>query len=122
MSNTKHREQTIATLSRHGIPLDAIRKLFRYGATLHRLGEAQCNGDWPCDNGERKVSPCKRCESQYVRSVLLKGGLCPDCRTEDLVTATCKEVGLVPVINGDPRGAVLLVTVPSDPTREIYIA
>ena len=118
----KHREQTIAQLSREQVPYETIIKLLRYGTTLHRLAEAQCNGDWPCDNGERKVSPCARCESLYVRSVLLKGGLCPDCRTEDLIKTTCVAVGLIPIIQGDPRGAVLLVSKTEEPHREMFVA
>ena len=109
MSKKTERERTIATLSREGVPYKTIVRLLRYGAALHRLAEASCNGDWPADNGERKVKACTRCEGMWVPSVLKKGGLCPDCRTEDLIIKTCDQAGLVAEINGDPRGAILLV-------------
>ena len=140
--SSKWREQTIAELSRAGIPLATIRKLLRYGATLHRLAEAQCNGDWPCDNGERKVKPCTRCETLWVPSSLVRDHtapkiqgpgedkarwipmICQDCRTGDLIKAACAEVGLVADINGDPRGAVLCVKLPgqTEQDRGIFVA
>ena len=124
MSTRKWREQTIAELSRAGIPLATIRKLLRYGATLHRLAEAQCNGDWPADNGERKVRPCRGCESLWVPSVLKRNDLCPDCRTNELIEEACHEADLIPVIQGDPRGAVLCVKLPTmnDHDRGIFVA
>lgn len=131
--SSKWREQTIAELSRAGIPLPTIRKLLRYGATLHRLAEAQCNGDYPADNGERKVVACARCESMWVRSSMLfrkdatthgPGLICKDCRTEDLIRQTCREADLIPEINGDPRGAVLCIRIPemNDHDRGIFVA
>jgi len=136
MSTRKWREQTIAELSRAGIPLHTIRKLLRYGATLHRLAEAQCNGDYPCDNGGRKVVPCTRCESLWVRSSMVRDYtapkvegkyiplICKDCRTAELIEAACREVNLVPDIGGDPRGAVLCVKLPtmSEHDRGIFVA
>ncbi len=140
--NSKWREQTIAELSKHQIPLHIIRKLLRYGATLHRLAVAQCNGDWPADNGERTVTPCSRCESLWAPSSLVRdytvpkikgpgeeeahgiARICKDCRTEDLIKATCADVGLIPDIGGDPRGAVLCVKLPgqTDHDRGIFVA
>lgn len=54
----QERDQAIAGLSRAGVPLHTITLALRHARTLARLAEAQCNGDWPADNGERKVSPC----------------------------------------------------------------
>jgi hypothetical protein len=128
--STKDRERTIAELSKFGVPSATIRKLLRYGATLHRLAEAQCNGDWPCDNGERKVVPCqgaeeKGCGGYWVPSSLKgKDKQCPDCRTEELIRQTCREADLIPDIGGDPRGAVLCVKLPTmnDHDRGIFVA
>lgn len=124
MTTRRERERTIAELSKAGIDYHVITKLLRYGTTLHRLAEAQCNGDWPCDNGERKVKPCSRCQGLWVPSSLKRKGLCPDCRTEDLIRDTCTQVGLVPDINGDPRGAVLCVKLPGqgEHDRGIFVA
>lgn len=84
----------------------AARGLLRCATTLQRLAEAQCNGDWPCDNGERKVVPCPECASHYVPSQIRRGA-CPDCRAEErarqLVAGSPYQIGT----QGDPRGAVL---------------
>lgn len=121
MSKRADREEFISIMAQEGISLDVSRALLRAGATLHRLAEAQCNGDWPADNGERTTRACARCECHWHPSVLKRGDLCPDCRTQDRVTALCQSTGLsgfVPVFGGDPRGAVLLVTVPSGRTND----
>lgn len=52
---------------------ETARALLRHATTLQRLAEAQCNGDWPADNGERKVKPCPLCESQWVPSQIQGG-------------------------------------------------
>jgi hypothetical protein len=109
----KDREEFISIMSSEGVPLDVSRSLLRAGATLHRLAEAQCNGDWPADNGERVTKPCDECENYWAPAVLRKGNLCPDCRTTSRVKALCAKHGLEPVFGGDPRGAVLVIKVPS---------
>lgn len=50
-------------------------RFLRLSTTLHRLAEAQCNGDWPFDNGQRQVSPCPLCESGTAPSALTGGPL-----------------------------------------------
>lgn len=147
----KDREEAVRNMTRLGIaPGDQVR-LLRLGQTLHRLAEAQCNGDWPADNGERKVRECgeKRfigycpaqtccrpdpcvhahdaysitvtegCGSYWDPSVLRKtrGYLCPDCCATEDVQAIARRYGLRAVVNGDPRGAVLLLA-PAGATRE----
>ena len=131
MNNQRHRENFIARLAKHNIRPDDARKLLRYARTLHRLAEAQCNGDWPADNGERKVEPCAKCEGLWVPSVLKKGRQCPDCRTEAHVRALCARLNkerypwrdpaeeelpmFIPEFSGDPRGCVLKLRIPGDP-------
>lgn len=110
---TKHREEFIHRAAEAGIPLHVARAFLRLGSTLHRLAEAQCNGDWPADNGERKVLPCSRCQMCWVPSSITKWGLCPDCRTSDRALALGKEYGLDVIVNGDPRGAVLSIRLAS---------
>jgi hypothetical protein len=121
--SNKVRESVIADLTRLGVTLDDARKFLRLGATLHRLAEAQCNGDWPCDNGERKVVECglrkpptngavdlrPGCGSLWVPSSLRKsrGYLCPDCCATEDVKKLAAKYGLVAFVGGDPRGAVL---------------
>lgn len=145
MSRRQDRDQLIATLARE-LPdvqpfaiVDLARKLCRAGTTLQRLAEAQCNGDWPADNGERKVETCGRCESSWVRSTMSRRKvkadtagvttigegkkaffyLCQDCRTQDRVTALLAEHGMVPRFDGDPRGPVLRVFRPGVSRQDI---
>lgn len=134
MSYSKERDEFIAIATQEGLSVETARKLLRYATTLHRLAEAQCNGDWPADNGERKVIFCTRCEGGFVRSVFKRAQehreeewkdipkgyhvqICPDCRTAELVRVSLPE-GYKAIINGDPRGAVLKITVPSGRTND----
>lgn len=47
-------------------------RLLRWGATYGRLAEAQCNGDWPADNGERETLVCAHHESAWVREAFTR--------------------------------------------------
>jgi hypothetical protein len=129
-SYTRDRDEFIGIIIREGGTVTLARALMRAATTLQRLAEASCNGDWPADNGERKVAPCGKCRSLWVPSTLkTKAKLCPDCRTEErvkklLFQANCDRYPgrdfrdeSLPAwsasFNGDPRGAVLRVHVPS---------
>jgi hypothetical protein len=137
MASYQHaRDQFIATAAQQGLPLATITKLLRYATTLQRLAEAQCNGDWPADNGERKTVECSRCGSGWAPSSMVRDTtapkiagfkhhgsatdlpmqttrakqyprICKDCRTQDLVTALLQGTPFKPYFQGDPRGAVL---------------
>ena len=107
----KWRDQFIADATRAGITVSDARSLLSKAATLQRLAEAQCNGDWPAANGERPVVPCPRCELFWSRSVIKSKG-CPDCRTSDRVTALLAPYGFTPDFAGDPRGYVLTIKTP----------
>lgn len=117
MSKQRDREEFLVTASKEGIPLETARKLLRHAATLDRLAVAMCNGDWPADNGERKVVECPKCESLWVKSSFRKG-MCPDCRTQELVQSICEPLKITPVFGGDPRGCVLKLKVPSGKTND----
>lgn len=106
MTYNQERDVFIVRASKEGLSLDMIKRLLRHATTLQRLAVAQCNGDWPADNGERRVTPCSRCEQQWVPTTLVKG-ICKDCRTVQLVTALLSDTPFKPVFQGDPRGAVL---------------
>lgn len=118
MGHQKDREDFIVAMSREGVPADVTRAVLRDAATHHRCAEAQCNGDWPYDNGERKVEFCKRCESGCVRSQLLRGGLCPSCRAEDRIASRLAPFGVTPDFQGDPRGCTVKLRVPSGRTDD----
>lgn len=119
-ADRRYREEFIAAFAREGISTDHARAFLRYGATLQRLAEAQCNGDYPADNGERHTEQCSLCLSGWVPSVL-KGPekLCPDCRTGRKASALAHELGLKVELQGDPRGWVLRLTLPSG--REVGV-
>jgi hypothetical protein len=130
MSRHTDREQLVAQLARE-LPerslyqvVELARKLSRAGATLQRLAEAQCNGEWPADNGVRETRECDACSTGWHPSVLkrckapgalnLRGAhVCPNCRTRATVTALLAEYGMRPIFQGDPRGAVFKVIPPS---------
>ena len=118
MSNQRQREDFIARLAKHNIPPDDARKLLRYARTLHRLAEAQCNGDGPYVTG--KV--CPFCKGEWAKSSVTKHGGCPDCRTKRLarnlvafLRDTIPLPGFAPEFSGDPRGYVLKLRLPGDP-------
>lgn len=117
-TNQREREEFLCAMQREGVPLDVARKVMRHAATVQRLSVAACNGDWPCDNGERKVKACAWCEGMYAPSVLLKGGLCPECRASDRITALLAPFNVTPVFQGDPRGACVKLRVPSGRTDD----
>ena len=114
----KDREQWLMQAVRLGLNDYQARKLARFASTHNRLAEAECNGDYPCDNGERKVVWCDRCGSGYVRSATFlakhepltghtgpaSGRICKSCKTEDNIRhfAAMYQVGVD--FQGDPRG------------------
>ena len=100
------REEFIAAYTRMGGNSESARYVLRNAATVLRLNEAECNGDWPCDNGERKTVCCAQCQTGYVKSSLNKVGVCPNCRAADRIRAHVKDLlpGAVVTIHGDPRG------------------
>jgi len=116
------RDHFIAQAARAGLTVDTARYLLRQAATLQRLAEAQCNGDYPADNGQRKVSECGRCGSLWAPGVLKSARTpghvgtptCPDCRTEDRVRArlATHAPGWQAIFHGDPRGCVLKLVPP----------
>lgn len=130
-ANREHDTRTVLGLGRllpevsTGVLVGLYAQLRRAGSTLQRLAEAQCNGDWPADNGQLETaSACSQCESYWHPSALhtvgrwldpatgeitRELGVCPDCRTQNRVRLALLEHGLEPVFGGDPRGAVLTV-------------
>ena len=129
MSKQSERERFILAADHAGIDHYTATLLLRHAKSLQRYAEAQCNGDWPYDNGERKVVPCSRCEAGCVPSamrkdsnrqqVILGGMICPDCRVSDRVRVLCKPLPVEPVFQGDPRGWVLHLVTPEG--REIGV-
>ena len=115
------RHEFIRALEAEGVPEDVTRKVLRDATTIQRLSVAECNGDYPCDNGERKVEFCADCQSGYVRGVMAQrpqGPVCPNCRACGRITASLKPFNVTPVFQGDPRGCCVKLKVPSGRTDD----
>jgi hypothetical protein len=101
--NGRDREQFLMHCTRLGLNDYQARKFARFATTSDRLAEAACNGDWPFDNGERKVEWCVKCQSGMVRSKMV-AGVCESCRLDARILAYADECGVACELQGDPRG------------------
>lgn len=101
----KWREEFINLAGQYGICYEDAAKALRIGATMQRLAEASCNGDWPADNGERKTELCPNCQCGWVKSSFVKG-VCPSCRIDQRAHEFVASIGWTAELQGDPRGAV----------------
>ena len=133
MGRQKEREEFVAVMARE-VPLmdlDDVRRLMRAATTLHRLAEAECNGDdWRDEHGPRHFRATDNrdkavCGEAWDGAVMTwrrwNRVTCSNCkawRVEQRVKALCAQYGVVPVFNGDPRGAVLKLAVPSGYTND----
>lgn len=149
-SYAQHREEFIARVA-VAMPkasayyaANVARKLMRHASTLQRLAVAQCNGDWPTDNGYRTTAECPLCGASWAPSAIVGGNLaraahaasdgvidrstlveyrdaraCPDCRTVAAIRLLVREhlPQFQPVFTGDPRGYVVRLA-PAQATRE----
>lgn len=80
------------------------KHIMRYGATLGRLAEEQCNGYQTYDGREdEKRARASERKEQRIR-----------IKVEDL----CAQFGCKPVFQGDPRGNVLKIAVPDGYTND----
>lgn len=126
MTYQQERERTIADLARDGMATRDITRILRQATTLHRLAEAQCNGDYPYANGSewsRSASPsrlkiCPECADEWAKTAFRKG-VCPDCRAQAIVRAIVATYpGWTVAFGGDPRGCVLHLGSPAHPYDE----
>lgn len=121
MSKQSEREEFLVLMSQEGISLSIARKLLRLSATLTRLAEAQCNGDWPANNGEKETKECEDCGLYWHPSAFKRyfgETLCVNCRNEKRLAAIVEPLGITPIFNGDPRGCVVKLKVPSGKTND----
>jgi len=128
MSRARDREEFVAVMAREGVPLDVARALMRAGATLHRLAELACSSEAadrdrvPCPD-EKEAGACL-CVDYGSYDHDQKGhGTVPRIAVRERATrlrvlALCVKHGLTPVFSGDPRGAVVKLTVPSGRTND----
>ena len=132
MTRQTERENFLLTMQTEGVPADVARLVMRHAATLHRLAELQCSSE--AYDRDRVPCPGRRDGGKWVRD----GGTCL-CRdygdynwahghiprgavketlTEERVRAILAPYKVVPVFNGDPRGAVVKLAVPSGRTDD----
>ena len=81
------RERFIVLLRDRGFSYDAIYSILRNSATINRLSEAQCNGDYPAQDPnytqsefDRYMRECSECGSHWRRGSLTQAGVCQECR------------------------------------------
>jgi hypothetical protein len=113
----KWREEFIARVAAKGMRIDSARYLLSKAATLQRLAEVQCNGEYPAESPDMADSDratCKDCEYTWYRSAITKDGRCPDCRAANAVRAYVEVElpGWRVRFQDDPRGCVVQVAPP----------
>lgn len=123
MNYQREREDFIVAMAREGMPASVARLIMRHANTVQRLAVAECNGDWSCDNGERKVEFCGPCGAGYVESAMRGKGparMCQSCATGARLKALLSECHgfAVAELGGDPRGACVKLRVPSGKTDD----
>ena len=134
----KEREEFIGIAVAEGLDIETARRLMRYSTTLQRLAEAGCNGDdWRDERGPRhlvrKGNPAGQvtlCGEQLmtpehvtakIRTTFrVSSTTCSGCRSVRLegIARRAVPVGFGVLTQGDPRGAVLKITVPSGRTND----
>jgi len=109
----RDRDEFIVKMTKAGLDIEAIRALLRLATTIQRLAVAQCNGDYPADNGQRETEACPTCERHWAPESLKKhsalgpGKHCEDCRAEARLPVLLEGTGWKAVTAGDPRGYTL---------------
>lgn len=110
MSYQTDRDSFMAAMSAAGVPLEVARKMLRYAAIIDRLAVAQCNGDWPADNGTGGAE-CPTCGGIWRAGITRRG--CLDCRTEAKLVALLDPFGIRVETGGDPRGYTVKLHLPT---------
>jgi hypothetical protein len=113
MSYQKERETFLAQWVREGGSIETARLILRDANTAQRLAAAQCNGDYPFDNGERTVDACAECGMGCAPRAMRKGRRCPSCVVDARLAKRIRESGFTEKLSGDPRGYVVKVRFPS---------
>lgn len=127
MSYTHDRDAFIATMTREGLPLDAITALLRCATTIHRLAELACSSE----AADRDRIPCPATNAPRSSRVpcLCDVGRWADTPHESIPRITLQDwqaerraARAVPdgwrvITQGDPRGYTLRVIPPSYAAR-----
>lgn len=127
MSKQRDRDEFVQIMSREVpvMPLSAIYTLMRAGRTLHRLAELECSSE----AADRDQVPCPNptaehcvCEGYGSRDGTQHGTVpriaVRELQTHRRVNKLCHEYGISARFSNDPRGAVLVLAVPSGFTND----
>lgn len=139
MSRQRDREEFIAILASEGIPLTVTRALMRAGTSLHRIAELQCSSEVADRDRVRCPGGGRLRLDKQTGGTVLDACLCRDygswndetrthgtvprvnvqeAKIQERVEKLCATYGLKPIFQGDPRGAVLKLKVPSGRTND----
>lgn len=104
MSRQSERQDFLITMAQEGVPSYVSRLVLRHAVTLHRIAEIQCNGTFPPDHNwdaaESDTCACSVCRQDRSLVRRIKALLSPF-------------PGIKAQFQGDPRGAVVRIHVPS---------
>jgi hypothetical protein len=139
MSRSRDREEFVAIMVAEGMPLDVCRAVMRAAASLQRIAELECSSESadrdrvPCPGRQRPLACiCEHWRSQDGQ----RGCGCTSptgdadkhhpvtriARREQSIRSTveriCAPYGIKPDFQGDPRGAVVKLKVPSGRTND----
>src|SRR5215469_3057592 len=99
----------------------AATRLLRYGATLGRIAEMDCNSPdypsfmWKLPEAER-LAAFKRVDQRWQKE--LDRNEAKEARIREKVTILCERFNCKPVFQGDPRGNTLKIQVPDGYTND----
>jgi hypothetical protein len=121
MATRKEREQFIALMVKEGLKYELACDLLRAARSLQTISERLCDSEYhcnvdivPCPATRPRGKPDDCCCDMYqdqhekVPRIAVRGE-----RIEKRIAALCEKNGIKATFNGDPRGAVLVVSVPS---------
>jgi len=84
--------------------ISAAQRLLRYGATLGRIAERQCNGHQTWDGQwDEKAAAQDDAKEERIQTAVKK---------------LCESIGVTPIFGGDPRGNTLKIQVPDGYTND----
>ena len=137
MTRQRERDEFIALMTQEGVPVEVARTLMRHAATLHRVAELECSseaadldrvkcpqdGKLVLENGGTVLGPCLCRDYGSWSDETRQHGTVPriavrEVRHQRRVETLLKPYGILPVFNGDPRGAVLKLKMPSGRTND----
>lgn len=126
MSKQRDRDEFIALLALEEVPVNVARKLLRHGATLQRIAELECSSvaadrdrvKCPAETDTRFECCCDFGYQEAGKHADVPRVSAQSKRVEYRVTQLLAPYGIKPMFQGDPRGAVVKLQVPSGKTND----